>query len=134
MHNHFNTVAKESISYSAEEARRTNSPAITAAHLLLGLLRVEDESITRLRTNLGARLTDFTAAVETKIPSAGQDDTSPWRIPLDREAERIIRHSTKEVSGRKQEIEPRHLMLAIIHDKDSTLTPVLQQFGIPDNF
>lgn len=144
MHNHFTSGVKESISYSAEEARRTNSPAITAGHLFLGMLRIHDEMIAHLRTNLGARLADLTTAIETLIKTTARNGETPRprgmrlfrlgktsmpsRLPLDREAERLVRHTPEEAGS--HEIEPRHLMLAMIHDKDNSLSPILREFQI----
>jgi ATP-dependent Clp protease ATP-binding subunit ClpA len=148
MTNHFTTGVKESISYSAEEAGRTNSPVISAAHLLLGLLRVQDEAIIRWRAGLGARLRGLTIAVETMIQTANQYHAAVppksvrWfvfgrkarsgKLPLDKDAERIIRGSSKEAPAH-QDVEPRHLMLAILHDKGSMLASVLRQFAIDDS-
>jgi ATP-dependent Clp protease ATP-binding subunit ClpA len=148
MRNHFTAGVKESISYSAEEAIRTKSPAINAAHLLLGLLRVHDEAMGRWRAGLGTQLAELAAVVETTIQTPGEllpagrpkimqlfrfgARPKPGRLPLDRGAERVIRLSPKEVAGH-EDIEPRHLMLALLHDKDSMLAPVLERFAIDDS-
>jgi ATP-dependent Clp protease ATP-binding subunit ClpA len=149
MSNHFSATVKESISYSAEEAWRTNSSAITSAHLLLGLLKVQDYAMSNLRENLGSRLSKLTTTLETMIQSTGRDNAIPRRqrgrlfrlgmrlksrrLSLDEEAVRIIRQSAMEASD-QQNIEPRHLMLAILHDKESSVASVLGRFEIDDSF
>jgi len=57
MRNRFSTEVKETISLSAQEALRTNSKVIGAAHLLLGLIRHGDnKAVTILEKDLGLSL------------------------------------------------------------------------------
>jgi ATP-dependent Clp protease ATP-binding subunit ClpA len=129
MRNHFSAALKEAISYSAEEAWRANSPSISAPHLFLGLLRVEDPAIQQWRK--AARLPELTAALETMI--YGAKETRPTtltnstpnhsRLPLDITAERIIRQTVSEAAGQKN-IEPLHLLQSLIHNSKGSLAPL----------
>lgn len=64
--------------YAKEEAMRTGSYAITADHLMLGLLRDRDCPVCRMLENMGADLDD----IKAKLDSALMEGRS---IPFDEE-------------------------------------------------
>jgi ATP-dependent Clp protease ATP-binding subunit ClpC len=138
MRNHFSGDLKEAISLSAEEAIRTNSPAIGAAHLLLGLIRhKENRAVTILEQDLGVSLSGLVAAIEETLPRGGEGRSGreehrdiSWHLPLDREAERSIRGSASEAKkAGSRTIGAEYLLLAMIRDKNM-LTDIFGRFGI----
>jgi ATP-dependent Clp protease ATP-binding subunit ClpA len=133
MRNHFSTDVKETLSFSAEEAIRTNSPAIGAAHLLLGLIRQgHNKAVAILTQDMGLSMTVLADAIEATLPPGGQrtQDRS-WRLPLDRAAERCIRGSVAEAKKTgSRVIGTEDLLYSLFGDRENQLYLVFSRLGI----
>lgn len=132
MNNRFSADLKESISFSAEEAIRTDSPAIRAAHLLLGLIRQgHNAAVTLLAGDLGLPLPELKAAIEATLPPAGQQHRRPSRLPVDPEAERSIRGSVIEAKKTgSRTIGADHLLVSLFNDHENQLYLIFRRWGI----
>jgi ATP-dependent Clp protease ATP-binding subunit ClpA len=106
MKRRFNTQLKEAISCSAEEAWRFLDAAITPAHLLLGIIRQADNAaLTILTKGFGVSPADLKTSIEAAlvhVPSTRRRGlTAVKQLPLDRDAERIIRGGVQEAERLK---------------------------------
>jgi ATP-dependent Clp protease ATP-binding subunit ClpA len=136
MRTRFTTGLKEIISSSAEEALRLQSAGITPVHLVLGMIRqAANPALTILTTGFGLSATDLKTMVEAMVapdpPPRRRGFLSRVRLPLDREAERIIRRSVKEAAKLKNpEIGAEHLLLALLDGPAGELVHLFSNYGV----
>jgi ATP-dependent Clp protease ATP-binding subunit ClpC len=126
MKNRFSTLLKEAISLSHEEAIRLQSGVIDKNHFLLGIIRQGDSRTISLLKQTTASLPDLQKEIEAairenkgaRIPVRNANRNSLY---LTRDAERAIRDSQVLAAQQKSPlIEPEHLLLAILKDRDPT--------------
>src|SRR6185312_3971491 len=132
MHNRFSADLKESISFSAEEAIRTGSPAIRPAHLLLGLPgHGHNAAVPLLPRALGLLLPELKEAIEAALPPAGRQQWRTSRLPVDPEAERSIRGSVIEAKKTgSRTIGADHLLVSLFNDHENQLYLIFRRWGI----
>jgi ATP-dependent Clp protease ATP-binding subunit ClpC len=133
---HFTTQVKEIISYSAEEAIRLQTSVITPAHLVLGMIRQgQNPALTILTTDFGLSPAELKTRIENTLPPSPpprrRGFLSGIRVPLDREAETVIRGGVKKAAGLKSpQIGAEHLLLALLDGPHSQLTNLFSTYGI----
>lgn len=130
MRNRFSTDVKESLSLSAEEAIRMGSPAISAGHILLGLISQGHNRGVEILTHLGLSMAELIDAVQSTLP-AGRDDRSSWRVPLDRGAERAVRRSVAMArKAGSRMVDAGHLLYSLFDDRENELYLVFGRLGV----
>ena len=67
MDNNFSTQVKEIISYSREEALRLGNDFIGAEHLMLGLIRDQENTAIKVLRQLNVNLTDLRKEIELAL-------------------------------------------------------------------
>src|SRR5580698_5104617 len=113
MKNNFSTRVKEIISLSREEAVRLGNGFIGPEHLLLGLITQQNNRATQILRNLEINLKGLAEELEIslKVHAAG-GVRNPRHIPLNQEAERVIRGMGEIAKNCDSAlIEPEHLVL-----------------------
>jgi ATP-dependent Clp protease ATP-binding subunit ClpC len=141
MHASFSDKVKEIIRFSREEAIRLNHDSIGAEHLILSLLRQQEDHVLILLTELNVDIEKFKKQLEKAIQSntklvlnANSD------IPLTKQTDQILKVSILEAKKYKSEsIHTVHLMLAILRSKENIVTQVLRDYDVDvqvfrDNF
>lgn len=115
------------ISYAREETMRTGTYGISVDHLLLGILRHEDNDAVRSLCDLGIDPADFKHYVESEIVRGGSVPYSDnERIIFSRTAQNVLNLSVLEAS-RFGDTETRavHMLLAISRASDSICQPYM---------
>ncbi len=132
MDNNFSTQVKEIISYSREEALRLGNDFIGAEHLMLGLIRDQENTaikvLKQLNVNLGELRKEIELAVKDK---SGKNVANINSLPLTKQAEKVIRVTVLEAKALKSPmVETEHLLLSILKNKENIATQILNQFDI----
>ena len=150
MKNRFSPVLKEVISLSREEAIRLQSEAIGTSHLLLAMIRQRHASMIDLLKQATISLPDLQTEIETDIREIKQADIPAGRamifkkrlfggfssprpsgLHLTREVEKAIRVSVVLAAQMKSPlVEPDHLLLAILKDKNNLVGRTLSGYGL----
>ncbi|MFA7180445.1 MAG: ATP-dependent Clp protease ATP-binding subunit, partial [Bacteroidales bacterium] len=122
----------EIISYSKEEAMRLGSYTIDADHLILGILRHQDNSAFEMITKFGADHKMLKTKIELKLKVG---DVVPFeqsdRINLSKGAENALKIMYLEARALDQgKPGPLHLLLAIMRAEQSVSVEILKQYKI----
>ncbi len=120
------------ISYARDEAMRTGSYAIETDHLLLALLRHEDNDACKVLKSFGIDLDEFKRFVDGRmfhkqgIPYFDED-----KINLSRGAQNTINLSVLEASlDNSPAADSRHLLLAICRSHGCASETYLREEGL----
>ena len=132
MDNNFSSQVKEIISYSREEALRLGNDFIGTEHLLLGLIRDDDNMAIRLLRHLNVDVYELRKEVELAVKDkTGKNIANINSLPLTKQAEKVIRVTVLEAKALKSPlVETEHLMLSILKNKENIATQILNQFNI----
>ena len=91
MDNNFSTQVKEIISYSREEALRLGNDFIGAEHLMLGLIRDQENTAIKVLRQLNVNLTDLRKEIELAVKDkSGKNVANINSLPLTKQAEKVI--------------------------------------------
>jgi ATP-dependent Clp protease ATP-binding subunit ClpC len=150
MKNRFSPVLKEVVSLSCEEASRLKNKAIGTSHLILAMIRKRHASMIDLLKQARISLPDLEAEIETDIREIQQVDIPAGRtmifkkrlfggfssprpigLHLTREVEKAIRVSEVLAAQMKSPlVEPDHLFLAILKDKNNLVARTFSGYGL----
>jgi len=113
----FSRQMKEIISYSLEGALRLGSNCISPEHFLLGLLKEGDNTAVRILKGFNVDIDQL----QKEIESSPKDNAGSHNsLPLDENAEKIIRGAVQEAKTLKsKKVETEHLMLAILNSHNT---------------
>ena len=132
MKNNFSIRVKEIISISRDEAIRLGNSHIGPEHLLLGLITQQNNQAILILRNLEINLERLAEELEISLKVHGELEVpNPRQIPLNREAERVIR-GMGEIAKTcdSPSIEPEHLVLTILKNQGFKSAQILRQFGV----
>ena len=103
---------------SREEALRLSSPSVEPEHLVLGMLKDDDNLLHVLFERLKIDESSVKRALESQVKTGDTDTTQvDSEIVLDQQASNILRLAVLEARVLHEEIvEVQHLILAILHD------------------
>ena len=103
---------------SREEALRLSSPSVEPEHLVLGMLKDDDNLLHVLFERLKIDESSVKRALESQVKTGDTDATQvDSEIVLDQQASNILRLAVLEARVLHEEIvEVQHLILAILHD------------------
>ena len=139
MNNSYTAKVTEVLMYSAEEARRMCNPAVSPAHLLLGLLRDGENEATNL---LQAIHVDLRMLREKVLQLAAQEstpasnaatatDNQADEMSLDLVASQILKIAQLESRlNHDSNTDTHHLLLAILKQNSNQASAALQALGI----
>ena len=132
MDNNFSAQVKEIISYSREEALRLGNDFIGTEHLLLGLIRDQDNTAIRILKQFNVDLYDLRKEVELAVrDKTGKNIANINSLPLTKQAEKVIRVTVLEAKALKSPmVESEHLMLSILKNKENIATQILMQYDV----
>ncbi len=120
------------IKYAREEAMRTGSYGIGPDHLLLGIVRHEDNAAFRTLQSLGIEPVDLKAFIDQRIFT---NETIPYEqidsISFSRQAQNVLSITVMEASRLKSPAAgPEHLLLALCRTTESYGQVYLRSHGI----
>jgi ATP-dependent Clp protease ATP-binding subunit ClpA len=136
MRKKFTKNTKEMISFSAEEANRLGSNAISDIHLLLAMLSQPENPVLTLLAETGNSPASLRSALEAAL-NVGPKETPVTRdsIPLDQSAERAIRNGIKEAwKLDRSDIDNIHILLAMTADETNNVAALLNRAGLSYHF
>ena len=115
----FSNQMKEIISFSRDEAERLGNDYIGTEHLLLALLRSEDNAAVRILKSFKVDIKEMQEEIELSVKS---DKSHQNSMPLNVSAEQTIHGAVAEAKTLKSKrVEPEHLILSILNN--STTAP-----------
>lgn len=126
--------ARQTVEYAREEARSLKHPAVEPQHLLLGLLR-QGEAVAGVLMSAGLDLDSPRAEVRS-LGSADEESETGLphgdRVPVSAPARAAFEQSLREAVARgDRRLEPEHLLLALLRDRDGGAAEVLGSLGVP---
>jgi len=132
MDNNFSSQVKEIISYSREEALRLGNDFIGTEHLLLGLIRDDDNLAIKVLKQLNVDILELRKEVELAVKDkTGKNIANINSLPLTKQAEKVIRVTVLEAKALKSPlVETEHLLLSILKNKENIATQILNQFDV----
>ncbi len=132
MDNNFSAQVKEIISYSREEALRLGNDFIGTEHLILGLIRDNENTAIKILKSLNVDLYELRKEIEMAVKDkTGKNIANINSLPLTKQAEKVIRITVLEAKAYKSpHVESEHLMLSILKNKENIATQILNQFDV----
>jgi hypothetical protein len=113
-----------------EEAKRFHHEFIGTEHLLLGLLRVEEESLRKPLQGAGIRLEAIRAEVErlVGVGAAGENPREFTYTPRCHAAMALAGEEAR--AGKQKEIRPEHMLLGLLLEGGGVAAVVLKKLGV----
>src|SRR6195952_4334011 len=132
MDNNFSAQVKEIISYSREEALRLGNDFIGTEHLVLGLIRDNENTAVKILKSLNVDVYELRKEIELAVKDkTGKNIANINSLPLTKQAEKVIRITVLEAKALKSSlVESEHLMLSILKNKENIATQILGQFEV----
>lgn len=120
--------------YSREEANRLQSRSVAPAHLLLGMLRIENCHGTQMLRSAGVDLSQLKAELEDWVrrhPAYGDGNIPLQDLDMDNVSKKLMRLSMLEsLVTRSKVIDTEHILLAIMKEKQNEACQLLSDKGI----
>ncbi len=128
----FSPQVKEIITYSREEALRLGNNFIGTEHLVLGLIRDNNNTAINVLKSIGIDVYDLRKEIEIAIKDkSGTNIANINSLPLTKQAEKVIRITVLEAKQIKSElVQTEHLMLSILKNRENIVTQILNQFEV----
>jgi len=124
----FSKKVRDIISYSQEEALRLGNDYIGVEHLLLGIIRDGESTAVKILIDLGADLKVLRKKIEREIKSTGENFVKKDKIPLLKQAEKVLKNTYDEANYFKVElIGTEHLLLSMMKTEDNLITDILNK-------
>jgi ATP-dependent Clp protease ATP-binding subunit ClpC len=123
----FSNRVKEIISASREEALRLGHDYIGTEHLILGMIRDNDNLAVTLLRKLGASLEEVKETIERATRgTANYNVRNLANIPLTRQSEKVLKVTYLEAKFFKSQlIGAEHVLLSILRDEDNLGAQIL---------
>lgn len=126
---------KTILNYSTEEALRIGNDYVGLEHVLLGMLRQQDNKAVEIILQAGLDPKLLRRKIEESILPADRDLSVPQdkdrQLPVNKQLDVMIKVMYMESLRLKQDqVEPEHAFLAILKNESSTATHILKAAGI----
>ena len=130
MDSQFSPRIKDVLTYSREEAIRLGNEQIGLEHIFLGILRDGEGIAIDILTNLGMNLSEIKDAIEESLRTSKEIDPQS-SVQLLKSAEKALKLVYLEARAlNSSTINTGHLLLALLKDKDSQISSLLNEFHI----
>jgi len=114
-----------------DEAESLGHNYIGTEHILLGLLRVEDELGAKALNSLGVTLEAARSAVNDIIGSTSQEPRG--QLPFTPLAKSVLERSLREAFNLgTNNICTEHVLMALLREERGVATPLLHRLGVDD--
>ena len=137
MNNQFSSKVSEILSFSREEATRLSCNSVGPEHLLLGMLRTKDSSISILLDKLNIKKENLKLSLEMRIKNDHNNINRihSHELVLNEKASNILKLAVLEArTQHKKNVDDQHLLLAILHDRtDNGAKELLEECSITYN-
>lgn len=110
--------------------RETHQTMAGTEHLLIGMLRRPYEGLSALFESLGVDLASLLQTLEAALP-VGEAERTPDPLPVTPAFQSVLSLALKERRTRQcPQVEPEHLLLAILREGSGLANEVLAKYGI----
>jgi Clp amino terminal domain, pathogenicity island component len=125
--------SRRAIFFARYEASHAGSVFIEPEHLLLGILRSDEDLAMRLfKTN--ENIESIVRQVRATF-SFGRKVSISGDLPLSFECKRMLAYGAEEAERRNaRHIEPQHLLLGLLRDERSTTAKIMLEHGVVPSF
>ncbi len=122
MTSQFSSRVSEILAFSREEAARLASSTVAPEHLLLGMLRMKDGSVSDLFKRLDLNVHSIKTELEQKVREDNADrPILTHELVLNEKASNILKLAVLEARiQHTTRVDEEHLLLAILHDQAET--------------
>jgi hypothetical protein len=125
--------SKRAIFFARYEASQTGSGFIEPEHLLLGILRSDEELALRL-FKTKENIESIGRQVRTTFPFRRKISLSV-DLPLSFECKRMLAYGAEEAERRNARyIEPQHLLLGLLRDENCAVAKIVLERGVVASF
>jgi ATP-dependent Clp protease ATP-binding subunit ClpC len=127
----FSDNVKDILLFSREEAGRLHNTCVGIEHILLGMLRDKKSKASNIIHILGVDTGDLKLSIDKELFEDGGDYISENQLTIDKSVENLLRISVLEsINLNSSEADTEHLLLAILKDKNSVATRILDQYSV----
>jgi Clp amino terminal domain, pathogenicity island component len=126
--------SRRAIFFARYEAAQTGSGCIEPEHLLLGILRSDEDLAMRL-FKTKENVESIGRKIRTAFPS-GRKISISEDLPLSFECKRMLAYGAEEAERRHaRRIEPQHLLLGLLRDEKCAVAKIILENGVtPSSF
>lgn len=122
--------SRRAIFYARYEACHTGSRLIEPEHLLLGILRTDDQLALRL-LKTKENIESIGQQIHKKFPP-GKKVSISVRLPLSVECKRMLANGAEEAERRNAgHIEPQHLLMGLLREEKCAAAKIMLEHGVP---
>jgi ATP-dependent Clp protease ATP-binding subunit ClpC len=129
----FSNLVKDILTKSREKAKSLGHNYIGAEHILLGILSQNESVAVKILESLSIDIFKMATLVENSIEQFS-DSNSGLKINdlnLNSHAGKILKFSLLEAKSlKKNEVQPEHIILSILKNKNTSLTKTMQDFNL----
>lgn len=130
MEANFSQRTRELLGYSREEAIRLGNDYVGIEHVMLALLRHEDDPVPRLLREHGVPIQSFMRELEARVRSTISRPVGE-RLSTSRQVDQVFRRAGVEAARlASAEVQPEHVFLAILRDDTSPIAQELDKYGL----
>jgi ATP-dependent Clp protease ATP-binding subunit ClpC len=125
----FTEPARDTVRAAMDEARSMNHSYVGTEHLLLGLLRTDDDVVARVLSSFGLTENATRRRITQLVRSGDEKGNRP--LPLTPTAKRALHESDRESASLDEpHIRPEHLLLGILDVSDGISSRVFVEFDV----
>jgi hypothetical protein len=122
----FTPRAFQAFAFAREEAERLHQNGVGTDHLLLGIIKLEQDKSINLLKSLGLDLDTIRAEVEKRTKVAS-DEKSPGKIPFTPRVNYIVKMAKEEAEALKHtRVGTEHLSLALLREPDGPAAEIFK--------
>ena len=123
----FSEPARRAIFFSRYEASRAGKQLIGSEHVLLGILRERDP----VTTEFWRMFSVEPEVIRAQFPTIEEQISSSAELPISENVKKVLAYSIEEAKAREDsEVEPYHLVLAILRVPDCQAAALLAESGV----
>mgnify|MGYP001225803365 FL=1 len=127
----FSPRVKDLLSHSRQEAFRLKNEFVSAEHLLLGLIKLNEGTGLRIINEFQLDLKTIKAEVDVLLEKSSVTQLENANLPLLKQTENIIKQSYLEAKQFKSSmIGTAHILLTILRYEDCAACKILNKYGI----
>ena len=127
----FSPRVKDLLSHSRQEAFRLKNEFVSAEHLLLGLIKLNEGTGLRIINEFQLDLMAIKAEVDILLEKSSVTQLENANLPLLKQTENIIKQSYLEAKQFKSSmIGTAHILLTILRYEDCAACKILNKYGI----
>ncbi len=121
------------LTFAEQEARALNHNYLGTEHMLLGLLRAQQELAGRILFSLGVGLQETRTALEERLVGRGDSAPAPGPLRWTPRSKKVLEAALKEAqAARSVHVGTEHLLLGLARVRDGLAARLLLELGIDE--